>query len=42
MTKELRVLGFADIFDEGISGLSYPEDDRMPSEDININKYLRG
>ncbi len=42
MTKELRVLGFTDIFNEGVVGLSYPEDDRMSSENIDINKYLRG
>jgi hypothetical protein len=41
-TKELRVLSFADIFDEGVVGLSYSEDDRISSENIDINKYLRG
>jgi hypothetical protein len=40
--KELRILSFTDIFDEGVAGLSYPEDDRISSENIDINKYLRG
>jgi hypothetical protein len=42
MIKELRVLGFADIFDEGVVSLSYSEDNRTSSEYIDINKYLRG
>jgi hypothetical protein len=42
MVKELRVLGFEDIFNEGVAGLSYPEDDRISSKNIDINKYLRG
>jgi hypothetical protein len=40
--KELRVLSFADIFNESVGYLSYPEDDRASFENVNIDKYLRG